>query len=265
MINEIAKGEVFGKNTEISLRLYDSNDKAELLEGLKMEVVDLACGLMREVVVISDVKKAFKNCSAIVLMDEFPEDSDRAAWVKKNAELFTSYAKVINEVAKKNVKVILTGNGPLNLNVYMMVNNAPNIPRQNFVGLARLLENRAKSSLAKKLNVNSGGIVDLVVWGNVHGEHFIDLEKCRVHGYEGAVWGPPSFSLPVKEMIWDKQWLEQDFLEQVKTRNTTLEEALKHPASMSKGAAISTMLGHWWRGSPNGQIFSLAVCSEGNE
>jgi len=64
-------------------------------------------------------------------------------------------------------------------------------------------------------------------------------------------------------MIWDKTWLNGEFIELVKTRQSKVEELLKHPASMSQGAAIATMLQHWWNGSPSGQIFSLAVVSEG--
>jgi hypothetical protein len=84
-----------------------------------------------------------------------------------------------------------------------------------------------------------------------------------VHGYDGAIWGPPSFSLPAPEMIWDKAWMEKEYLELVKTRQEKMTELMKHAPTMSTGGAIDTMLQHWWNGSPDGQMFSLAVCSEG--
>ncbi|OWF42631.1 putative malate dehydrogenase 1B [Mizuhopecten yessoensis] len=265
MVNAISKGDVFGSKQEVALHLYDANDKMEMLEGLRMEAIDLAHGLLRDVTVESNLCKAFSNCSAIILMDEVVrnEGEDKDSWYKRNSNLFCNYAKIINDVARKNVKVLLTGDGPVNFNVFMMLQNAPNIPRQNFAGLSRMLENHTKAVIADKLKVNSSGVVNVVIWGNVSGEYYIDLETSRVHGYEGAIWGPPSFSLPTKEMIWDKQWLAKEFPELVKARKAMVEEALNHGAYMSKGAAIATMLGHWWTGSPSGEIFSLAVCSEG--
>lgn len=38
---------------------------------------------------------------------------------------------------------------------------------------------------------------------------------------------------------------------------------MKHSASMSRAAAIETTMAHWWNGTPEGQIFSLVVTSEG--
>lgn len=265
MINAIGKGDVFGNTTEVALHLVDTNDKLEELEGLKMESEDLAHGLLRDISITSDVKKAFRNCSAIVLLDDLIQkpDEDKASWIKRNTSHFVAYAKVINEVAQKNVKVLLTGNGPINMNTYMMIQNAPNIPRQNFVGLSRRVENNAKAVVAERLKVNTNGVVDLIIWGNVNGEHYIDLKRSRVHGYDGAIWGPPSFSLPAPEMIWDKAWMEKDYIELVKTRQEKMTELMKHAPTMSTGGAIDTMLQHWWNGSPDGQMFSLAVCSEG--
>ena len=267
MVNAIAKGDVFGPGTEVALRLFDSNDKLEQLEGLKMEAMDLAHGPLRAIEIMSDAKKAFSGCEAIVLMDDIPkkDGETREDFVKREVDHYVQYAKIINEVANKTAKILLVGNGPVNLDIYMMIQNAPNIPRQNFAGLSRLLENRAKSVVAERLNVNSNGVVDLIIWGNVNGENYIDISNCRVHGYDGAIWGPPSFSLPAREMIWDKKWLDTEFVELVRTRGEKAAELMRHPTSMSQGAAIATLLEQWWNGSPTGQMFSLAVCSEGEK
>lgn len=213
LINAMAMGDIFGETTEISLHLLDDKANMESLEGLRMEAMDLAHGLLREIIVTSDVSKAFQGCDAIIVMDDLvqKEKESRDDFVKRSVEHHVKYAKVINEKAKKEVKVLLTGTGPTNLNIYMMIQNAPNIPKQNMVGLSRTLENNAKSVVGEKLNVNPSGVVDLIVWGNINGGTYIDLSKCRVHGYDGAIWGPPSFSLPAVEMIWDKKWMENEF------------------------------------------------------
>ena len=87
--------------------------------------------------------------------------------------------------------------------------------------------------------------------------------QSRVHGYDGAVWGPPSYSLPVVEMVHDNKWLEKEYLELVKQRQSTAETALGHSTAITMGRAVTSMLSHWWNGSPLGQMFSLGVCSDG--
>ena len=53
------------------------------------------------------------------------------------------------------------------------------------------------------------------------------------------------------------------FTELVKNRHQKSEELMRHSASMSRAAAIETAMAHWWNGSPEGQMFSLVVASEG--
>lgn len=57
--------------------------------------------------------------------------------------------------------------------------------------------------------------------------------------------------------------MKLDFTELVKSRHQKSEELMKHSASMSRAAAIETTMAHWWNGTPEGQIFSLVVASEG--
>ncbi|KAK7480975.1 hypothetical protein BaRGS_00027790 [Batillaria attramentaria] len=264
LISSITSGEVFGKNTELNIRLLETPLADTMaVSAVAMETQDLCCGLVRGIEVCDFcLDFSFKDCSVIVLMDEVLQgaEEDYDSWIHRNCEFFTSYAKVINDVAKRNVRVLVTGSGPINFNAMMMIKNAPNINRQSIVAMSRCVENRAKSVIAQRLNVNSAGVVDLIVWGSVNGKHFIDA---RVHGYDGAIWGPPWYSLSAVEMIHDNKWLEKEYLEEVENRKTAVETALGHAASASSARAISTMLTHWWNGSPLGQMFSLGVCSEG--
>ncbi|XP_046381938.2 putative malate dehydrogenase 1B isoform X2 [Haliotis rufescens] len=265
LINVIASGEVFGESTELAIRLCDSEEKREYLSGVEMEAYDLAHGLLRDVKIVCDVREAFTDCSIILLLDELEmqEEEPREEWLKRNAEYFTNYASVINEVAAKNAKVLLAGNGPLNFNACMMLKNAPNIPRQNIVAHSRMVENYAKSVVGDRLSVNPSGVVDLIVWGNINSKHYIDVTKARVHGYDGAIWGPPSYSVSAQEMIHNDKWIEKEYVELVEARRSTVEAALGHPASMAHASAVATTLKHWTNGTPKGQMFSLGVCSEG--
>jgi malate/lactate dehydrogenase len=265
LIPEIAKGVIFGEQTEVTLHLLDSDENLEGVTGVEFETVDLACPLLRGVKTTSDPKVAFEDCSVIVLLDEIQrgEEEEKSDWLKRNFDFFANYAKVIDTVAKKDVKVLVGGAGPVNFIADMMIRNAPEIPRQNFVGFSRLLENQIKAVIGKLLKVNSAYIVDALVWGNPAGEHYVDIAHCRVHNFDGAIWGPPFYSRPVKELIYDKKWLEKDFLEMVNSRQQSLVTTMNHRNSTSHSAALATLLQHWLQGSPEGQVFSLGVHSEG--
>lgn len=264
LLDTLCRGETLGSNVEMIVHLLGNSSNKDFLNGVKMEIQDLSYGLNRGIVVESDPKTAFKNANYIIILDEIQQgEKSKDDWIKENCTLFVNYAKIINEVAAKSVKVLLAGHGPLNFNAYMMIKNAPNIPRQNIVAMSRMVENRSKSVIAERLNVNTAGVVDLIVWGNPNGTHYIDVSNSRVHGYDGAITGPDSFSLPVPEMVFDRKWMETEFLELVKTKKERIEEAMKHPASVSLASAINSTLMHWCNGSPSGQMFSLGVCSEG--
>ena len=264
LLNSVGRGEVFGADKELIIRLYDCSENTEMLEGLKMELEDLALGLVRGIELVTDLKTAFENCDAILLLDEIlRHEKTKDEWIKANAELFTKYAKVIDEVAKKTVKVLLAGYGPLNFNAYMMIKHAPSIPRQNIAAMSRMTENLYKAVIADRLKVNSAGVVDLIIWGDANGAHLADVSVCRVHGYDGAIVGPDSFSVSAVEMVFDKNWLEGEFVELAVTRKAKSEELMKHPAVMSQASAIASTLQHWFNGSPLGQMFSLGICSDG--
>lgn len=66
--------------------------------------------------------------------------------------------------------------------------------------------------VGEKLNVNFSGVVDFIVWGNINGGIYIDFFKCRVYGYDGVIWGLFFFLFLVVEMIWDKKWMENEFI-----------------------------------------------------
>ena len=210
MIETLARGECLGPNTELSITLFDYQENIEALEGVQMEVIDLACPLVRNVSLTSNLSQAFCDAVAVVILDEVVqnEDEPREEWLLRNSEFFQRYMKHIAEFARPEVKVIVAGDGPINFNALMMSQVCGAIPKQNIVTMSRVIERRAKAVLAERLKVNSASVVDVIVWGNPNGQHFIDVNRSRVHQYDGAIWGPPWFSLPVTEMVADEKWLQ---------------------------------------------------------
>lgn len=54
-----------------------------------------------------------------------------------NAIIFRDQGRALNEVADKNVKVLVVGN-PANTNALICSHFAPSIPKENFTSLTRL-------------------------------------------------------------------------------------------------------------------------------
>ncbi|XP_013405510.1 putative malate dehydrogenase 1B [Lingula anatina] len=265
MISSIGQGDVFGKGTEISLHLLDTAENMEYLEGVQMEAIDLAHGLLRKVSVMTNPREAFMDCSAIIFLDDIVKSDEESKddWYKRNADCFTNYGHVLDEVAKKNARVLVAGEGPVNFNTFILHQHITQIPRQNIVALSRMVENHAKAIISERLKVNSADVVDIIVWGNVGGTSYADMSLARTHNYDGAIWGPPFFSRSAVELVHDNKWLEKEFPEELAARGEMVGKALRKKPSLSKAAAVVSQLAHWWNGSPSGQMWSMGVASEG--
>ena len=61
--------------------------------------------------------------------------------LEKNAAIFEQQGRVLNDYAKKSVKVLVVGN-PANTNALICMHTAPDLPRENFTALTRLDLNR---------------------------------------------------------------------------------------------------------------------------
>lgn len=47
-------------------------------------------------------------------------------------------------------------------------------------------------------------ITDVIIWGNISGLFHLDLQRAKVYGYKGAIWGPAGFSQSVLEIVYDR-------------------------------------------------------------
>ena len=96
---------------------------------------------------------------------------ERSDLLLQNANIFVSQGKAINEVASKDVKVVVVGN-PCNTNALLCQKAAPSIPKENFTALTRLDQNRAASQIVEKWHTMKGqkisvsDVKNLAIWGN---------------------------------------------------------------------------------------------------
>lgn len=253
ILGDLARGEVFGIDQEVAIILFDESEKADTLRAVAYEVQDSAWPLLRSVESTNDINAAFKDVKVAILLDG-AKDCDKIETAKVHKQI----GEALETNADKNVKVLVAG-GPACLNTFITSKFAPSIPKTNFCALARGEENRAKGLLAKKLEVNSSGIKDVILWGDPGYHQFPDARFARVDGYDGAIWGPhiPGFTRPLPEMVHDDKWLAGEFVESLKIKDKSIKSAM-----LMSGAVLAQMR-DWWNGSSTSEIWSLGVISEG--
>lgn len=253
VLGDLAGGEVFGAYQEVAIILFDESEKADTMKAVAYEVQDSAWPLLRSVECTSDINAAFKDVKVAILLDGAkPCDKIESAKAHKHI------GQALETNADKDVKVLVAG-GPACFNTLITSKFAPSIPKANFCALSRGEENRAKGLLAKKLEVNSSGIKDVILWGDPGYNHIPDARHARVDGFDGAIWGPhiPGFTRPVPEMVHDNKWLVGEFVESLKTKDENIKSA------MLMSSAVLTQMRDWWNGSSTSEIWSLGVISEG--
>ena len=267
LISYLLSGEIFKLQPDIVLNLFDTNpDNLELLEMVAGDIMDMGYATLKEKVrVTSDVEKAFQKCQIVIFLDDLLKDDleTKQDWLKRSSNIFSNYGQVLNQVAHRNVKVFVAGEGNINLHTSILIENAPNIQKKNFVGVSRFLEHHAKSVLANALNVNTSCIANLVIWGNLNQNYLVNIQKSCVYELDCSIVGPPSYSLSSVDMVFKEKWLKFQYNTLVQSRKKTVEKHLKHPEYNLHGRAIALTLNDLWNGSTSNNFFSLAIMSQG--
>uniref|UniRef100_A0A672G272 Malate dehydrogenase 1B, NAD (soluble) n=1 Tax=Salarias fasciatus TaxID=181472 RepID=A0A672G272_SALFA len=212
LIPKLLSAEVFPGVSLISLHLLDLDGTEEGLQDLRMETQDLAL-ISPQVTVHTNVEQAFRHADVVLLLDDGPADGesdpeeDRRTSVKKISERYREYGRLIDSRARREVKVMVSGDSFVNLRCSLLVDSACSIESRQFIAMATQLENEAKAIIAKQLNVRASGIyvTDVIVWGNISGIFYIDVQMAKVFNYDGAVKGPPFFWQPVLKVLHDRR------------------------------------------------------------
>ncbi|XP_012891550.1 PREDICTED: putative malate dehydrogenase 1B isoform X1 [Dipodomys ordii] len=260
LIPILTSGEVFGKNTEISLTLFDQQKVEHYLKVIVMEMQDMASQLLLRISYCTKIEEAFRQAQVIIILDESTdkEVTSLEDCLRSKVSLCRLYAYQIEKNAHESVKVIVGGKSFVNLKAILLMQYAPRIAR-NVIAVAMGVEGQARATVARKLKTTASLIKDVIIWGNISGNNYVDLRKARVYGYDSAIWGPPNYSRPVLSLIFDSDWLQKEFVMTLKNMTATG----KHFGSILAAHSITTTLKYWYHGSPPGEIVSLGVLSEG--
>ncbi|XP_004378362.1 putative malate dehydrogenase 1B [Trichechus manatus latirostris] len=259
LIPLLTSGEVFGMHTEISITLFD-NKPGNKLTSVLLESQDLVAPVLRSVRICTRVEEAFHQAHVIIILDDSTDKEvlSLEEGIRSRVPLCRLYGYLIEKNAHESVRVIVGGKTFVNLKTALLMRYAPSVAH-NIIAVALGVEGQAKAVLARKLKTTSAGIKDVIIWGNISGNNYVDLRKAKVYRYESAVWGPPHYSRPVLNLIFDSEWLNKEFVTTLKNLSATGKQF----GGILSAHSIATTLKYWYHGSPPGEIVSLGVLSEG--
>ena len=252
LLFRIASGEMLGKDQPVILQLLDLPQAQNAVKGVMMELEDCAFPLLAGMVATDDPKVAFKDAQVALLVGARPRSKgmERKDLLTANAEIFTVQGKALNEVAARDVRVLVVGN-PANTNAYIAMKSAPDLPARNFTAMLRLDHNRALSQIAAKTGKDVASIEKLTVWGNHSPTMYADYRFATIDGQS------------VKALINDEAWNRDVFLPTVGKRGGAIIEArgLSSAASAANAAIDhirARVLG------PNGKWVTMGIPSDGS-
>ena len=254
LLFRIASGEMLGKDQPVILQLLEIPDeKAQnALKGVMMELDDCAFPLLQSMSAHSDPKEAFKDADVALLVGSRPRGPgmERKDLLTINAQIFTVQGKALNEVASRNVRVLVVGN-PANTNAYIAMKSAPDLPAANFTAMLRLDHNRALSQLATKLGRPVADIQKLAVWGNHSPTMYPDYRFATVGGQS------------VAKIINDDSWNRDVFIPTVGKRGAAIIEARGLSSAASAANAAIDHVRDWVKGT-DGKWVTMGVPSDGS-
>lgn len=252
LLFRIANGDMLGKDQPIILQLLDLPQAQNAVKGVMMELEDCAFPLLAGMLTTDDPKVAFKDAQYALLVGARPRSKgmERGDLLAANAEIFTVQGRAMNEVADRNIKVLVVGN-PANTNAYITRKSAPDLNQQNFTAMLRLDHNRALTQLAQKTGKPVDTIRNLVVWGNHSPTMYADYRFATTLGSN------------VKELINDESWNREVFLPTVGKRGAAIIEARGLSSAASAANAAIDHMRDWALGS-DGRWVTMGIPSDGS-
>jgi len=253
LLFRIAAGDMLGKDQPLILQLLDIPQSLPSLKGVVMELDDCAFPLLAGVTITDDPKAAFRDVNIAMLVGARPRGKgmERKDLLEANGAIFISQGKALDEVARRDVKVLIVGN-PANTNAYIAMKNAPDLKPGNFSAMMRLDHNRALSQVAAKVGEPVSCIRKMIVWGNHSGTQYPDLNHAEVDGKKAV------------DLINDPEWVENYFIPTVQKRGATVIEARGLSSAASAANAAVNHVHDWVFGTPENDWVSMGIPSDGS-
>jgi malate dehydrogenase len=259
LLFRIASGEMLGKDQPVILQLLEIPDEKaqKALKGVMMELDDCAFPLLHGMVPASDPMVAFKDIDVALLVGARPRGPgmERKDLLEANGKIFAPQGKALDQVAKRDVKVLVVGN-PANTNCLIAMKNAPSLKPTQFTGMMRLDHNRAISQVAQKVGKPVSAVRKMTVWGNHSATQYPDLFQAEIGEMRDAkkVW----------PLINDQAWLEGSFIPTVQKRGAAIIEARGLSSAASAANAAIEHIRDWVAGTRDGDWVTMGIPSDGS-
>ncbi len=252
LLFRIASGDMLGKDQPIILQLLEITPALEALKGVAMELEDCAFPLVDGIVQTDDAKVAFKDADYALLVGARPRGPgmERKDLLEANAAIFSAQGQAINEVASRDIKVLVVGN-PANTNALIAQRNAPDIDPRQFTAMTRLDHNRAMAQLGNKLGKSINDVKKMTIWGNHSSTQYPDLHHCEVDGK------------PAIDQV-EQDWYENDYIPTVQQRGAAIIKARGASSAASAANAAVDHMRSWALGSDDGDWVSMGIYSDGS-
>lgn len=251
MLFRIASGEMLGKDQPVILQLLEIAPALDALKGVVMELEDCAFPLLAGIVQTDDATVAFKDVDYALLVGSRPRGPgmERKDLLEANAAIFSAQGKALNDVASRDVKVLVVGN-PANTNAVIAQRNAPDLDPRNFTAMTRLDHNRAMAQLAGKTASTVNDVKKMIIWGNHSSTQYPDLTASTVNGK------------PALDLV-DRTWYEGTYIPEVQQRGAAIIKARGASSAASAANAAIAHVRTWVMGTDENDWVSMGVYSNG--
>ena len=255
LLFRIASGEMLGKDQPVILQLLEIPDEKaqKALKGVMMELDDCAFPLLQSMIPASDPKVAFKDIDVALLVGARPRGPgmERKDLLEANGAIFVPQGKALNEVASRDVKVLVVGN-PANTNCLIAMKNAPSLKPQQFTAMMRLDHNRALTQVAQKTGKPVTSVKKMSIFGNHSATQYPDIFNAEVDGKNAA------------QLVNDQEWVEKTFIPTVQKRGAAIIDARGLSSAASAANAAIDHVRDWVHGTASGDWVSMGVPSDGS-
>lgn len=253
LLFRIASGDMLGRDQPVILQLVDIPPAMKAVEGVMMELDDCAFPLLAGMESSDDPRIGFKDADVALLVGAKPRGKGmlRKDLLEANGGIFTGQGKALNEVASRDVKVLVVGN-PANTNAYIAMKNAPDLDPSCFTAMVRLDQNRAISQIATKTGSAVTDIKRMTIWGNHSATQYPDVFNAQVGGKS------------VADVVGGQSWIEETFIPTVQQRGKAIIDARGLSSAASAANAAIDHIRDWSLGTPSGDWASMGVVSDGS-
>src|SRR5437773_8129515 len=258
LLFRIASGAMFGPNQPVILHLIEIEPALPALGGVVMELDDCAFPLLKGIVATANLEEGFRGVNWALLVGSVPrkQGMERKDLLGINGKIFVGQGQAIQKNAASDVRILVVGN-PCNTNCWIAMSSARTVGGGKFDpsrwhAMTRLDENRAKTQLAQKANVDVAAVTNVAIWGNHSATQYPDFYNAKINGR------------PTTDLIKDDTWLKGEFISTVQQRGAAIIKARGASSAGSAANAIIESVRSIDEPTSAGDWHSVCICSDGS-